>query len=86
MAQESPTSADRNAASPRAYATREDARIQADSPAAYTQDWERPYPQYQPAGNVLMPFPVSAPGEIAPQQLSKSGGARAGISSLLSQK
>jgi len=75
LAQESsapnPAAADRT---PNAYKTNEKARTHADSPAAYAPDWERPYPQYQPVGKVLLPFPTVAPGEPVPQQLYKYGG------------
>ncbi|MCI0682662.1 MAG: cytochrome B6 [Gemmataceae bacterium] len=45
-----------------------------DSPAAVVADWERPYPQYQPLGKVLQPFPTVRPGEIVPQDLYRYGG------------
>jgi len=32
-----------------------------DSPAAVAADWERAYPQYQPLGKVLQPFPPLRP-------------------------
>ena len=45
-----------------------------DSPAAYAPDWEKPYPQYQPVGKVLKPFPDLKAGEMAPQELYRYGG------------
>lgn len=45
-----------------------------DSPAAEVQDWQRPYPQYQPVGEVLRPFPVLGVGDPTPQDLYKYGG------------
>ena len=53
----------------------EKAVVHSDTPAVYAPDWERPYPQYQPIGKVLMPFPVVTPGEMVAQQLYKYGGA-----------
>ena len=73
-AQQSNDGREANTASP-AYSTNEKARTHPDSAAAYAPDWERPYPQYQPVGKVLQPFPSAAPCEIVPQQLYKYGGA-----------
>jgi cytochrome c peroxidase len=75
LAQES-TTPERGIAirNPTTHQTNDKARTHADSPAAYAPDWERPYPQYQPVGKVLLPFPNAAPGEPVPQQLYKYGG------------
>ena len=40
-------------------------RLLEDGGAAFDPDWERDYPQYQPLGKVLEPFPAIAPGNIA---------------------
>lgn len=45
-----------------------------DSQAGYAKDWERPYPQYQPVGSVLKPFPTCKPGDVMPQDLYRYGG------------
>jgi cytochrome c peroxidase len=45
-----------------------------DSPAAVAADWERAYPQYQPLGTVLKPFPTLRPGQMPPQELYRYGG------------
>jgi cytochrome c peroxidase len=50
-------------------------RLAPDTAAAYEPDWEHPYPQYQPLGKTLQPFPVLKPGELCPQDLSIFGGA-----------
>ncbi len=52
------------------------------SPAAYDPDWKRGYPQYQPVGRDLTPFPVLRPGDIPPVDLYRYGGA--GVSSYAS--
>lgn len=49
--------------------------LMADSAPAYDLDWERPYPQFQPIGRVLLPFPALAPGDLPPQELYRYGGA-----------
>jgi len=49
-------------------------RLMPDTPAAYAPDWEKPYPQYQPVGKMLMPFPRLKPGELVPQELYRYGG------------
>lgn len=49
-------------------------RLMPDSPAAYAADWEKPYPQYQPVGKVLRPYPDVRPGEMTPQDLYRYGG------------
>ena len=51
------------------------AHLARDTAAAYDPDWERPYPQYQPVGKVLRPYPNTKPGEICPQDVSIFGGA-----------
>jgi cytochrome c peroxidase len=56
------------------YRANEKARTLADSPAAYAPDWERPYPQYQPLGKVLKPYPNDSAGAIVPQELYRYGG------------
>lgn len=48
--------------------------LMADSQAAYDPEWDRPYPQYQPAGKMLKPFPRLKPGEMPPQELYRYGG------------
>ncbi|MDR3632194.1 MAG: cytochrome B6 [Isosphaeraceae bacterium] len=48
-----------------------------DTPAAYAEGWEKPYPQYQKLGKDLQPCPVLKPGELCPQDLSIFGGAGA---------
>lgn len=55
-------------------AAREHDHLMADSQAAYTPDWERPYPQYQPVGEELRPFPELGPCDLAPQELYRYGG------------
>jgi cytochrome c peroxidase len=75
VAQESAARPEHNTAGSPPYGANEKARTHADSPAAYAPDWERPYPQYQPVGEVLQPFPNAAPGEIVPQRLYQYGGA-----------
>jgi cytochrome c peroxidase len=50
------------------------ARLVEDGGAAFDRDWNRDYPQYQPAGKVLEPFPAVTPGTIVPQQLYRYGG------------
>jgi cytochrome c peroxidase len=45
-----------------------------DTPAAQVADWERPYPQYQPVGKVLKPYPPCRPGDPTPPELYRSGG------------
>jgi cytochrome c peroxidase len=50
-------------------------RFPHDGPAAVAADWERAYPQYQPAGKVLQLFPALGPGELVPQELYRFGGA-----------
>src|SRR4051794_3610764 len=58
-------------------------RLSPDTPAAYDPDWEKPYPQYQPVGKALQPFPVLKPGDAPPQDLSGFGGAgRTSLSSV----
>ncbi len=49
-------------------------RLMADSQAGYAADWERPYPQYQPVGKALKPFPRLKPGDLPPQDLYRYGG------------
>jgi hypothetical protein len=49
-------------------------RLVEDSPAAYEPDWERAYPQYQPLGTMLEPFPAVTPGALVPQRLYRYGG------------
>ncbi len=44
------------------------------SPGAHDPNWRRDYPQYQPAGQDLLPFPVLAPGDITPVDLYRYGG------------
>jgi len=53
-----------------------------DTQAAFAPDWEKPYPQYQPLGKVLKPFPSVKPGEMVPQDLYRYGGR--GVSSFAS--
>lgn len=50
------------------------AKLSPDSPAAQESDWERPYPQYQPLGKILLPFPALGPAEPSPLDLYKYGG------------
>src|SRR2546425_200085 len=50
-------------------------RLKTDSAAASVTDWERPYPQYQAVGTVLKQFPDLSPGDLAPQELYRYGGA-----------
>lgn len=45
-----------------------------DSPAAYDPNWKKNYPQYQPVGKVLKPFPDLKAGEAPPQRLYQYGG------------
>lgn len=45
-----------------------------DTAAAYDPNWDRPYPQYQPVGDVLQPMPKLKAGELCPQDLSVFGG------------
>src|SRR5690242_4360044 len=54
---------------------REGARLVPESRAAFDPNWERDYPQYQPVGKVLQPYPGVKPGEMCPQDLSVYGGA-----------
>ncbi|PYV40808.1 MAG: cytochrome C [Acidobacteria bacterium] len=49
-------------------------RMMPDASAAYAPDWERPYPQYQPVGSQLLPFPDLRPGDITPTDLYRYGG------------
>jgi cytochrome c peroxidase len=56
-------------------APRTGAKLLPDTAGAYDPNWDRPYPQYQPAGKVLRPYPDFKPGEIPPQDLSGYGGA-----------
>jgi hypothetical protein len=44
------------------------------SPAAFDPNWRRPYPQYQPVGKDLLPFPILRPGDIPPVDLYRYGG------------
>ena len=44
------------------------------SPPAYDPDWKRPYPQYQPVGDDLQPYPDLKPGDIPPPELYRYGG------------
>ena len=53
---------------------REGSHLAPDTAAAYDPQWDRPYPQYQPVGDVLKPMPNLKPGEICPQDLSIFGG------------
>ncbi len=64
--------ADRPAAKPSPPQGR---KLAPDTPAAYDPDWERPYPQYQPAGKVLRPYPALKLTDVPPQDLSVFGGA-----------
>lgn len=58
-------------------------RLAPESQAAYAADWERPYPQYQPAGTVLQPCPDCKPGVCSPQDLWVYGGpGRTSLSSI----
>jgi cytochrome c peroxidase len=58
-------------------------RLAPESRAAYDPNWERPYPQYQPVGKTLQPYPDLKPGEICPQDLWVYGGAgRTSLSSI----
>lgn len=50
------------------------AKLLEDGAAAFDADWERDYPQYQPVGRTLEPFPAAGPGTIVPQQLYRYGG------------
>src|SRR5262245_58804884 len=43
--------------------------LMADTQAAYAPDWDKPYPQYQPVGKALKPYPRLKPGEPPPQDL-----------------
>jgi cytochrome c peroxidase len=45
-----------------------------DTPAAYAEDWERDYPQYQPLGEELELFPAATPCDPVPQELYRYGG------------
>jgi cytochrome c peroxidase len=57
--------------------------LMADTQAAYAPDWDKPYPQYQPAGKVLKPYPRLKPGEPPPQDLYRHGGrGRSGLASV----
>src|SRR5438874_1535683 len=49
--------------------------LAADTASAYDPDWERPYPQYQPPGKILKPYPALKPYEFCPQDVSIFGGA-----------
>jgi cytochrome c peroxidase len=49
-------------------------RLQIEGAAAVAADWERPYPQYQPAGKMLQQFPRCKPGDELPQELYRFGG------------
>ncbi len=53
---------------------RSEERMEPTSAAAFDPDWERPYPQFQPLGKVLLPFPKVPLGSIVPQELYKYGG------------
>ena len=48
------------------YPTAEGDRLKPESPAAIATDWEKPYPQYQPAGKALLQLPPLGPGQIPP--------------------
>jgi hypothetical protein len=50
-------------------------RLAPDTAAAYDPNWDKQYPQYQPAGKDLRAYPFLAPGELCPQDLSIFGGA-----------
>jgi len=52
----------------------QEGRMEPTSAAAQDPDWERPYPQYQPLGKVLQPFPKVPLGGIVPQELYRYGG------------
>jgi hypothetical protein len=56
------------------YYTRPGDVVNPDTPAAYDPDWQRPYPQYQPVGTVLKPFPKCKAGDPVPQKLYQYGG------------
>src|SRR5581483_4335139 len=53
---------------------REGHRLSPDTAAAYDPNWDKSYPQYQPIGKVLQPYPELKPGDMAPQDLSGFGG------------
>lgn len=44
------------------------------SPSAFDPNWRRAYPQYQPVGKDLLPFPNLRPGDIPPVDLYRYGG------------
>jgi cytochrome c peroxidase len=63
--------------------TKHQERLAPESRAAYDPDWERPYPQYQPAGKSLQPCPDFKPGKSCPQDLWVYGGVgRTSLSSI----
>ncbi len=48
--------------------------LMADTAPGHDPNWERPYPQYQPVGKVLKPYPRLKPGDLPPQELYRYGG------------
>src|SRR5262249_10855250 len=58
-------------------APREGPKLAPDSSAAYDPNWDKSYPQYQPAGKgkVLQPCPDCKHGDLCEQDLSVYGGA-----------
>lgn len=78
-----PTAAQDKADPPRPGTRFSHDHLMADTQAAYAPDWDKPYPQYQPVGQVLTQFPRLKPGEPAPQELYRYGGrARSDYSSV----
>lgn len=64
----------RTAAGQEEGATAGSDHLMPDTPAAHAPDWERPYPQYQPVGEELEPFPELEVCEPPPQDLYRYGG------------
>jgi hypothetical protein len=52
-------------------------RLAPETRAAVASDWQRAYPQYQPVGTELKPFPIAHPGDIVPQELYRFWRSRA---------
>jgi cytochrome c peroxidase len=53
------------------------AKLMPDTAGAVERDWQRPYPQFQPVGKTLLPYPKVRPGDITPTDLYRYGGAGA---------
>ncbi len=45
-----------------------------DTPAGFDPNWQKDYPQYQPLGQDLRPFPTVKAGDLVPQKLYQYGG------------